>query len=57
MTNPELKPGQMVSYYLEGQRTGHLDQIIGQLAWIRPIAPKGKTVRIVKVPLEDVKPA
>jgi len=57
VTNPELKPGQMVSYYLEGQRTGHLDQIIGQLAWIRPIAPKGKTVRIVKVPLEDVKPA
>lgn len=55
MTNPELNPGQLVRYYLEGWRTGHVEAVKGNLVTIRPIsARKGPVVRVVKVSRESV---
>jgi len=54
----QFQPGDLVQYYDEGWRTGHVDEQKKSLVWIRPIAAKGAAKkRIVKIPSEDVKPA
>ena len=56
MSEPvQFQPGDLVQYYDEGWRTGHVDEQKKSLVWIRPIAAKGAAKkRIVKIPSEDV---
>ena len=48
--------GELVSYYDEGWRIGHLDDVKKTTAWVIPIGGyKAAKKRAVSVPLEDVR--
>lgn len=50
-----LPKGSLVRYYDEGWRTGHIEEIIGKIAKIKPIAGyKAANPRCVKIPIGDV---
>lgn len=56
VTTAALTVGSLVFYYDEGWRTGHLEEIKGKTARIRPIVSKYAAIpRCVRVPAEDVK--
>ena len=58
MTDSEIGQhiGQLVSYYRDGWRTGTLEAVSKKgVASVRPIGPKGTTIRLVRIPVEDVK--
>lgn len=60
ITTIEVSPGvvvsvgDMVRFHRNGWRCGHLESIDGALAKIRPVAPRGRDVRTVNVPLDDI---
>lgn len=48
--------GELVSYYDEGWRIGHLEEVKKTLAWVIPIGGyKAAKKRAISVPLEDVR--
>lgn len=55
MSSEELTVGELVRYYREGWRAGHVEQILTNAVYVRPIPPrKGAKIRAVMVPPEDV---
>ena len=51
----DIEIGQLVNYYLDGQRIGHLEKVKNGNAIIRPIAPyKAGKQRCVTVPTKFV---
>lgn len=52
---PDARLGKLVRYYDEGWRCGHLEDVKGQIAYIRPIgAYKAAPGRLVRVPLDNI---
>lgn len=51
----EVRVGDLVSYYLDGWRAGHLDSVKGAYSFVRPIPARGgPQIRLVKVLTADL---
>ena len=50
-----IAPGDLVSFYQEGWKTGTLLETNGFTSTIQPIGPKGKKMRKVTLSADDVK--
>lgn len=53
-TGTVIPKGGLVCYYVNGWRTGYLEEITGATVKIRPIKP-GAKVRLVTVAIDDLK--
>lgn len=49
-----MQPGDMVRFYREGWKTGFVDSTNGYTVVLTPIGPKGKKMRKVTLPADDV---
>lgn len=52
--NDTLSVGQVVQFYDEGLRAGHIEKIKGTKATIRPIGPSGKKQKTIVLDVKDV---